>query len=222
MTAAELVGSGRTADVYALDGGRVRRRYRDGRDVSVEAAMMAYVHGLGFPAPRVYEASGRDLVMERVDGPTLLQALAGGDVPPARAGAVLAGLHTALHALPARLSPDPAVRLLHLDLHPDNIILGALGPVLIDWSNATEGPPDLDLALTALIMAEAATGSYVLPELTVPAGRALRAFLDHAGGDPVSQLGPAVARRSADPNLSAEEKARLEAAAALVRTAAAG
>lgn len=219
---AELVGSGRDADVYALPGGRVLRRNRDGREVSVEGALMAYVHRLGFPAPRVYEASGPDLVMERVDGPTLLQALVTGKVAPGDAGAVLADLHLRLHALPARLSPDPAVRVLHLDLHPDNVILAGRGPVLIDWSNATEGPPDLDRALTALIMAEAATGSFVPPELAVPAGQALRAFLDHAGGDPLAQLQPAVERRSADPNLSLEEKARLRAAAALVRAAAAG
>src|SRR5690606_5452482 len=81
-----LLGSGREADVYAAGPGRVRRRYRDGRDVTDEAAVMAYLHGLGYPVPEVYEAAGADLVMERVDGPTLLRALAAGEVGPREAG----------------------------------------------------------------------------------------------------------------------------------------
>jgi len=215
-----LLGSGREADVYAAGPGRVRRRYRDGRDVTDEAAVMAYLHGLGYPVPEVYEAAGADLVMERVDGPTLLRALAAGEVGPREAGRLLADLHTRLHALPARTSTDPADRVLHLDLHPDNVILAARGPVVIDWVNTTEGPPDLDVALCALIMAEAASGSYVPPELAGPAAELLREYLARVGGDPVAYLDRAVARRSANPFLTREEVARLDAAAALVRSSA--
>ncbi|RIV41572.1 phosphotransferase family protein [Micromonospora radicis] len=68
--------AGREADLYALDGDRVLRRYRDGGDVTVESGFMAHLHAAGFPVPRVHHAAGPDLVMRRVPGPTLRQPLA--------------------------------------------------------------------------------------------------------------------------------------------------
>jgi hypothetical protein len=38
---------------------------------------------------------------------------------------LLADLHDRLHALPALLSRDPDARVLHLDLHPGNVLLAA-------------------------------------------------------------------------------------------------
>lgn len=119
---------GRDADVYEVDDGRVLRRYRHGGDVAEEVAVMAYVQRHGFPVPRVYEADGADLVMERVDGPTMLRSLLDGDTGPVAGGELLADLHNRLHALAPRRSGDPADRVLHLDLHPDNVILSAAGP----------------------------------------------------------------------------------------------
>jgi tRNA A-37 threonylcarbamoyl transferase component Bud32 len=207
------IASGRDADIYALDEHRVLRRYRAGGDVTEEAAVMAYAGARGVPVPEVYEADGADMVLERLSGPTLLAALRTGDASAGHGGEVLADLHTRLHALPARRSRDPAVRIIHRDLHPDNVMLSRRGPVLIDWRNATEGPPDLDVAITALIVAEVTVGSHV-PATFVPVARELLAsFLDRAGGDPLSQLDHALAYRGADPNLTAEEKARLSTAA---------
>lgn len=40
--------------------------------------------------------------------------------------------------------------LCHGDLHPQNILLTDQGPVLIDWVNATQGPPLADVARTRL------------------------------------------------------------------------
>lgn len=70
-----LLAAGRDADVFALDDYRVLRRYRDGFDVAVEAAMMAYLAKTGFPVPQVHDATGPDLVLERIDGPTMATAL---------------------------------------------------------------------------------------------------------------------------------------------------
>ncbi|WP_213450594.1 phosphotransferase [Rhizomonospora bruguierae] len=212
---------GRDADVFALPGGRVLRRYRDGGDTAPEAEVMRYVAGLGFPAPRVYEAGGPDLVMERVEGPTMLGALAGG-LDLDEAGAILARLAADLHALPPMPGFPPGARILHLDLHPENVLLTADGPVLIDWRNAAPGSPGLDLALSALILAEVATGSIEVPAAPADLPRAARAvlaaFLAAAGGDPLGGLATAVEMRRDNPTLSAAEKAGLDGAASLVRS----
>src|ERR1700754_2816370 len=100
MVTGELLGSGRTADVYALDGGWVLRRYRDGLDASGEADVMAYLNGRGYPVPEVrppVDGAPGDLVMRRLTGPTMVEALLRGAMAPADAGAMLAGLLRRLH-----------------------------------------------------------------------------------------------------------------------------
>jgi hypothetical protein len=72
-----LIGAGRAADVYALGGQRVLRRYRNGDSAEREAGVMAYLAEAGFPVPRVYDASGPDLVMERLAGRDMLADLSG-------------------------------------------------------------------------------------------------------------------------------------------------
>ena len=113
--------------------------------------------------------------------------------------------------------PGAGQGFVHLDLHPDNVLLGRAGPVVIDWRNAVDGPPELDLAVTALIMALVA-GDPKHP-LTGPAAELLSAFVHLANGDLRGGLPGAVELRRIDPNLSADEKARLEAAAALIQAA---
>jgi aminoglycoside phosphotransferase (APT) family kinase protein len=215
LTGVELIARGRDADVFALDRGRVLRRYRGGGDTAREAAVMRHVAEHRYPVPRVYQVEGPDLVLERVRGPTLLAALASGEVAVRAGVELLADLHGRLHAVPPR--PDAGQGVVHLDLHPGNVLLGPVGPVVIDWRNAGDGPPELDLAVTALIMALVAT------DRDHPmAGRAaalLSAFTHAADGDLRSGLPGAVALRRNDPNLSAGEKARLQAAAALIHAA---
>ena len=43
-------------------------------------------------------------------------------------------------------------RLCHGDFHPDNIILGPRGPVIIDWLDATHGPSSADAARSHLLL----------------------------------------------------------------------
>jgi aminoglycoside phosphotransferase (APT) family kinase protein len=174
---------------------------------------MTHVASYGYPVPVVYDASGTDLVMERLDGPTMLDSLVSGDVRESAGGNVLAQLHNQLHAVPPRL-PDPEQRVLHLDLHPGNVLLCSRGPVVIDWRNTKEGSPDLDVALSALILAETAVGGS---RRSASARSLLAAFLMAVDGDPTTMLDQAVVLRSADPNLLDDELDRLGCAAELVR-----
>jgi Ser/Thr protein kinase RdoA (MazF antagonist) len=162
--------------------------------------------------PVVYRAAGPDLVMDRVPGSTLQAALVDGEVDASFAGQTLADLHNRLARVPARLSPDPDVRVLHLDLHPDNVLLGPRGPVLIDWRNTCEGPHDLDVAMSALILAQVAVSEQ--SNLTLAT---LTAFAHAVDGQPLSQLDTAVARRGADPNLTSREVQDLPRATTLAR-----
>jgi aminoglycoside phosphotransferase (APT) family kinase protein len=214
MTGPQLLATGRDADVFVIDDRRVLRRYRDGGDVTAEAAVMAYVVTFGFPAPKVYAAVGTDLVMERLAGTTMLAALVSDNIGVDEGAATLAELHWRLHELPARLSADPAARVLHLDLHPDNVILSPRGPVLIDWRNATEGPPQLDLALSALILAEVAVDKA--NAMAAAAHEMLTAFLRQVDDVQPAMLDRALAIRRANPTLMAEEVSRLAEAASIV------
>ncbi|MFH8608007.1 phosphotransferase [Streptomyces sp. NPDC018029] len=211
-----LIGSGRTADVFALDDGWVLRRYRDGTDASEEADVMAYLWEQGYPVPRIRADGARgtsDLVMRRLTGLTLAEAAMAGAVSPAEAGAMIGTLLRRLHALPAR-SPGapPEHRVLHLDLHPENVLLTPDGPVVIDWATAEEGPPGLDRAMSALILAEVAVAPG---PASTNCRTALAALLTETGAE--DYLTEAWGRRAGNPTLGPEEVDRLGAAVELVR-----
>lgn len=214
MGGLELLGTGRDADVFRLDDHRVLRRYRDGGDAAVEAEIMAFVATHGYPVPTVYDADGSDLVMELLDGPTMAAALLSGTLELSAGAKILAELHDGLHALPPRPAAEPGDRIIHLDLHPENVMMVSRGPVVIDWRNATDGAPDLDVALSAVILAQVA----VADEDRAPAVRELLGgFLAHVAGAPLTQLGSALDRRGADGNITADERAGLGRAEAIVR-----
>ncbi|WP_344658645.1 phosphotransferase [Catenulispora subtropica] len=176
MQTGELIGSGRDADVYALDDSWVLRRTRDRRPQAREAAVMAHLHAHGYPVPEVRPDGGtpEDLVMRRAAGPTLLEAALAGELDADRVGAMLAELLVRLHTVPVRDGAGTAI--LHLDLHPLNVILTAEGPVVIDWTNTREDDPVLDWAMSALILAQVALDGS---ELAQPADDLLSALLAH-------------------------------------------
>ena len=191
IPAPTLLASGRAADVFEHDAGTVIRRYRDPRaDTTREAALMEHVRLKGFPAPAVHYSSGPELVMDRIDGPTMLDDIIRRPWRILAHARLLASLHERLHAieppreLEAPYGEGPAV--LHLDLHPANVILGAHGPVVIDWTGAVRGDPALDLAQTWVVMATAAVpGSPVARTVgAVGRGSFLRAFLRQVLGAP--------------------------------------
>src|SRR5579862_6950221 len=95
------IGSGRHADVYDIGDGLVLRRYRDERDTAAQADAMRAASEGGFPVPRVASASGRDLVMQRIQGPTMLALLARKPWRVISCAAMLADLHRRLHVIRA-------------------------------------------------------------------------------------------------------------------------
>lgn len=219
-----LLAAGRDSDVFAYADGLVLRRYRDGRSAEAEAAVLRAVARLGYPVPAVHDAAGPDIVMERVDGPTLAGALVAG-LPPDEAGALLAGLHDRLHALPWP-GAVPGEALLHLDLHPLNVILRGGDPVVIDWPNARPGPPGLDVAMTAVILAQVVVTDGMLEAVGIaerarPALAALlTAFAGHVGTPYADQLAAAETLRRQDAYQSGAELAALSRAVELAASVA--
>lgn len=134
----------------------------------------------GFPVPHVVDAGGRDMVMERVEGPTALTEMARRPWTIRAHAATLARLHEQLHHIdaPAGLEHPfgSGTRLLHLDLQPENVIVHPeLGPVVLDWEWAAAGPPEADVAHTWL---EIATSEVPGPAWQRALGRlGTRAFL---------------------------------------------
>jgi len=162
-----------------------------------EAKVMQYVAAHGYPAPRVEDVrvGGAELVMERVDGPTMLDSLVRDASTIRRHAESLAALHQQLHEIPAPGWLDRFLdgdgRVVHLDLHPLNVILSSRGPVLIDWTNTRSGAGAVDVAATWLVLVAAE-----LPDagtLTTVRETFVREFLSHFDLPPVRAVLPAVA-----------------------------
>jgi aminoglycoside phosphotransferase (APT) family kinase protein len=97
----------------------------------------------------------------------------------------------------------PGTRLVHLDLHPENVILSPRGPVVIDWTNARRAEEALDVAMTWVILATSARGLRA------------RVFLDRFlsrfdRSDVVRSLPQAGRLRRADANVTDKERAAVE------------
>jgi aminoglycoside phosphotransferase (APT) family kinase protein len=191
-----IIAAGRASEILDLGGGRVLRRFKAGGQPAREATIMEHARSHGFPVPRVLEVLHDGLVLERVDGPTMLAELRRRPWRMSGAARTVAQLHAQLHEIVFE-----EARLLHLDLHPDNVLLSSRGPVVIDWTNARGGDPALDVALTWVICAT--TGGAVGRLFT-------RRFLRYVDRDTARRgLPDAVAYRNADPNVTDAERARV-------------
>ena len=211
-----LLASGRDADVYDAGPGRVRREYRTpGFDVEHEVAAIEHVVAAGYPAPRVLDSGPSWIVSEAVSGPTMLEAILRQPSRTPELVEVLADLHERLHAIAAppwlREAPERGDVVVHLDLHPGNVILGPDGPCVIDWTNVARGAGDADLAQTWLILAtstEAAPGAPAVAALVGPA--VAKRFRRRVGDAGIERCLPTVAAmRLGDPNLHLGERARI-------------
>ncbi len=187
----KILASGRDGDIFEFAPGLVLRRTRDGRSIAHEARTMQYVADHGYPVPHIeaVRADGTEIIMERIDGPLMVDAMAR---PPWKLGAhlrTLADLHDRLHRIPAPAwlpsmsdaetgdGTNGDWRVLHLDLHPLNVIMAANGPVVVDWPNARGGDPMVDVALSYALIA---CGEIPLPRAVAAAVNAVRRpALDH-------------------------------------------
>jgi aminoglycoside phosphotransferase (APT) family kinase protein len=204
-----LIAAGRASEILDIGDGRVLRRFKSGGNAAREALVMRHARLHGYPVPEVYDIEADSLALERVDGPTMLEALFADMSSLDEQARVLAELHEALHAIDAPeglAAHGEGDRLLHLDLHPENVILSPLGPVVIDWANSRRGHAALDVALTWVICAT--SGGQVGLDFAA-------SFLRHFDrAEVLRELLAAVAYRLADDNLLEEERVRVRALAA--------
>ncbi|MGW7686935.1 phosphotransferase [Kribbella sp. NPDC054772] len=212
---AEPFAAGRDADVYTIDDDWVLRRYRNGHLVRDEAEYMRHVAKHGYPVPAVREVDGPDMVLERLNGPTLADSAIAGDLTGTQLGEIHADLHRRLHAIPAP-SGTPGRVVVHGDLHPLNVIATADGPVVIDWCNAHEGTAEFDVAMTAIICAQVILDPS-FAALAPLIRETLGAYLANSV-DPTPDLPDALAVRGRNPTLSADELALLPAQEELIRS----
>ena len=205
-TPGQLIGSGRTADVFDLGDGSVLRRYRQDRDVADEARVMSAAADAGIPVPHVLRAQGRDLVLEFLPGSTLLAQLLEGVRSADEVADILVELIRLVGATPAARvlqgAPDGLV-LVHHDLHPDNVMVTARGPVLIDWDGARAGSEGEDLAHLIVLLAGAVSDPAADPAVARVAGLLALAVLARCSPPRDALLAEAAAERESIPGFTA-------------------
>jgi aminoglycoside phosphotransferase (APT) family kinase protein len=214
-----LLAAGRDADIFEYGVHSVLRRSRAGRSMALEAKTMDYLAGHGYPVPTVEELSddGCDLVMQRIDGRSMVEQLGRAPWTVRRQADTLAMLHLRLHEIPPAdfLPPAPfgeGSSILHLDLHPLNVLISDAGPVVIDWTSACVGSPDADVALAWLLMSAGDIPGGRLRSRLMGLGRDLltnRFFAHFDANTLLPQLHAVAAWKAADANMSQEEVASL-------------
>jgi aminoglycoside phosphotransferase (APT) family kinase protein len=221
------LAAGRDAIVYALGDDRVVRRASDPeRSYRLEAEVMEHVRALGYPVPAVHRLAPGEMVLDRVEGPTMLDDLASHPWRLRSHARLLADLQRRLHELPApeglRPFPLEGDRVLHLDFHPGNVMLSPDGPVVIDWTNVARGAPGAETALTWIVLAVFEADEQGLMKVVVPLFRRrfLRAYLaatDREAG--AAALRAVAAYREEDRNIRPTERAALRRLVAECATA---
>ena len=211
------IAEGRDSEIFEHGPGRVLRRARDGRSLVAEADVMRHVRDHGYPAPLVFDAGDGWLVMERLNGTDMLAGIRKTPRGLTAAGKLLADLHRRLGAIRAPewmpVAPGPVGdRIVHLDLHPLNVMNTPDGPRVIDWANARRGDPATDVANTWSLLAcgEVPGGRVDRALASIGRGLLLRTFLASLDRDAALGAMPALVEwRLGDRNHTDAERERL-------------
>jgi aminoglycoside phosphotransferase (APT) family kinase protein len=110
--------------------------------------------------------------------------------------------------------PAASDTIVHLDLHPDNVILSPSGPVVIDWKNARRGDGAIDIAATWVIMATSEIDGALVQRTLADVMRRLfvAAFLRHVDRAAAVRQLPVMAHyRLLDRNLRPGERPAIRA-----------
>jgi aminoglycoside phosphotransferase (APT) family kinase protein len=150
------IARGLDGAIYEYGPGLVLRQSFEPRNVENEARLMQFLEAEGYPVPHVADVvdDGTAIVMERLDGPMLMDEMA----KKFRLGSGLRLTRELLDRLHLIRAPEwlrefePGGRVVHLDLHPMNIMVTSRGPVVIDWSNGAAGDPLTDVAMTYVLL----------------------------------------------------------------------
>lgn len=160
----------------------------------------------GIPVPRVLGAQGRDLVLEFLPGSTLLAQLLTGDRSVDEVADILVDLLRVLEATPAASvlpgAPEGSV-LVHHDLHPDNVMVTARGPVLIDWDGARAGSAGEDVAHLIVLLAGVVSDPEADPALVIVAEKLAHATLARCEAPRDELVASAAAERGSIPGFRA-------------------
>lgn len=219
-TKRQLIARGRTAEVYAWSPGLILKLFYEWvpqswiqREVQVGKSL---AHS-SLRTPSLLDVvlvDGRTgIILERVDGPSMLALL---PVKPwliIKMAHVFADLHSSMHDIlatdlpPLRLHLDSAIlknealpshikdhalqvlaelpdgdALCHFDFHPDQVVIAAEGPVIIDWMTALRGDPMADVARTSTLLrfGQAPHANWLVRKVTDAVRSSFRArYLKH-------------------------------------------
>ncbi len=212
-----LIAAGRDCDVFDRGDGTVLRRARSGRSLEAEGALLIHLAEHDYPVPHLVDADGPDLVMELVAGRTMLGDLARRPWALRSSARTLADLHKRLHAVSAadglRQPWGPYDSMVHLDFHPENVIMSPRGPVVIDWTKAAAGPAGVDVATSWVIMATSEVDGPLALRAVARGGRSLfvRSYRNcFPEPEVLGWLGEAARLRLVDPNVRPSEQSRIE------------
>ncbi len=207
-----LIGRGQNTEVRSFGRHAIRISLRED-DLSHEANAMSHVGQHGFPAPKlISQPDQSSIVMERLNGPTMLQDITAKPWLLPRHAKALAALH---HQLGAIEAPDAWTQVsagssvCHLDMHPDNVKVTRGGLVVIDWSSAARGDAAFDAALTYVTLRTTPYAAGAMARAMVAGFRRqfAQAFLRAFGtSDIMLHLRSAAELRLLDPNLLTTER----------------
>jgi aminoglycoside phosphotransferase (APT) family kinase protein len=151
--------------------------------------------------------------MERLEGPLMGEAVVQQPWRLFDLARLLADLHARLGEIKApaglRQLPDGGNAVVHLDLHPFNVIMTKDGPVVIDWANPARGQPETDVAATWVIMRSSEIPGSPLASAVGRLGRGmfLGTFLRHSDKTSAAKVLPAVIHaRIDDRNVTDRER----------------